>query len=64
MFVDGNSHRLQDWLDKIAEQSPEKAFNLFQSVIEYHVPKLQRNTHVGDADQPIEHNVNVKFVGD
>ena len=47
MFVDGNSHRLQDWLDKIAEQSPEKAFNLFQSVIEYHVPKLQRNTHVG-----------------
>ena len=42
LFVDGNAHRLQVWLDKIAEKDPEKAFALFQSVIEYHVPKLAR----------------------
>lgn len=41
-FVDNNAHRLQIWLDKIGEENPEKAFNLFQSVIEYHVPKLAR----------------------
>lgn len=41
-FVDGNSHRLQEWLDQIAEGNPEKAFTLFQSIIEYHVPKLAR----------------------
>lgn len=54
-FVDNNAHRLQEWLDAIATgrkkegaedyiivPNPEKAFNLFQSVIEYHVPKLAR----------------------
>lgn len=54
-FVDGNAHRLQEWLDQIADgekkdgtevyltqPNPEKAFNLFQSIIEYHIPKLAR----------------------
>ena len=62
MFVDGNAHRLQGWLDQIAcgvkdeetgeylvAPNPEKAFTLFQGVIEYHVPKLARveNEHSG-----------------
>lgn len=58
-FVDGNAHRLQEWLDAIADgipeldgdgyitgyrvnPNPQKAFELFQSVVEYHVPKLAR----------------------
>ncbi len=54
-FVDGNAHRLQEWLTAVADgvfdekaekyivrPDPEKAFTLFQSVIEYHVPKLAR----------------------
>lgn len=71
MFVDGNAHRLQDWLDQIANgvpmvdanglrvvdkagmplwsspPDPTKAFTLFQSVIEYHVPKLGRQEITG-----------------
>jgi hypothetical protein len=43
LFVDKNADRLQVWLDQIAEKDPEKAFSLFQSVIEYHVPKLARS---------------------
>lgn len=43
LFVDNNAHRLQAWLDQIALNDPEKAFSLFQSVIEYHVPKLARS---------------------
>ena len=39
-FVDNNAHRLQTWLDAIAKDNPAKAFTLFLSVIEYHVPKL------------------------
>ena len=39
-FVDANAHRLQNWLDAIAKNDPAKAFALFMSVIEYHVPKL------------------------
>lgn len=47
LFVDNNAHRLQGWLDAIGKTDPEKAFTLFQSVIEYHVPKLARQEHTG-----------------
>jgi hypothetical protein len=61
LFVDNNVGRLQDWLDAIAQENPEKAFNLFQSVIEYHVPKLGRTEHTGKDGGAIDHNVNVKY---
>jgi hypothetical protein len=41
-LVDDNAHRLLGWLDRVAEDDPAEAFKLFQSVIEYHIPKLQR----------------------
>lgn len=74
-FVDGNAHRLTEWLDSVAEgvktqeQDPEtgemtekwvvppnpaKTFDLFQSVVEYHVPKLARMEHVGDPENPMQ----------
>lgn len=74
-FVDGNAHRLQAWLDDIANGKPEldeaaepipgkwavkpdpvRAFELFQSVIEYHVPKLAR------SEMKIEGDVTVSYV--
>ena len=77
-FVDGNSHRLQDWLDQIANgvkdpdtgeyitsPNPEKAFGLFQSVIEYHVPKLARTEMTGANGGAIDQSITLKvgFVG-
>jgi hypothetical protein len=68
-FVEGNSHRLTEWLDKVAagdeqhdiKPNPGKAFELFQSMVEYHVPKLGRMEHTGSDDKPlvVEHNLNV-----
>lgn len=73
-FVDGNAHRLTGWLDRVADgvktpdgadyvvpPNPAKAFDMFQSVVEYHIPKLARQEHVGDDNKPmvVEHNVNV-----
>ena len=52
-FVDGNADRLVGWLDKIAEESPKDAFNAFMSVVEYHIPKLQRKELVGDPEKPL-----------
>ena len=46
-FVDGNIDRLNGWLDQIAVQNPLAAFNAFMSVIEYHIPKLQRQEVTG-----------------
>lgn len=64
-FVDGNADRLQGWLDQIADgrqdeegnfvvhPDPAKAFELFQSVIEYHVPKLARTELTGKDGGPV-----------
>lgn len=57
-FVDGNSERLQGWLDEIAKdekQGPKAAMQCFLEVLEYHVPKLARTVVVGDPDAPQEH---------
>jgi hypothetical protein len=79
LFVDGNAHRLQGWLDSIAdglrdepdkegnpgkwivEPNPQKAFELFQSVIEYHVPKLARMEGDVNVKAKGDINVNVRF---
>lgn len=44
-FVDGNSDRLQGWLDDIAadeKHGPKAALDAFMGLLEYHVPKLAR----------------------
>ena len=61
LFVDNNAHRLQAWLDQIAEEDPKRAFELFQSVLEYHVPKLARTELTGDPDKPVNHSLTVSF---
>jgi len=57
-FVDGNSHKLQEWLDEIAmneKLGPKVAFDCFMQVAEYHVPKLARVEQVGDEEKPVVH---------
>lgn len=56
-FVDGNAHRLEGWLDKIAEKDPKQAFDCFQSVIEYHIPKLART----DVDAKLTGNLTISW---
>ena len=54
-FVDGNAHRLEQWLDDIAaEEGSKSAFLCFSTMLEYHVPKLARTEHTGANDGPIE----------
>ena len=62
-FVDGNAHMLQEWLEQIAmdeKYGPKTAFDCFMAVAEYHVPKLARQEHVGDASAPIKYVIQWK----
>lgn len=69
LFVDGNAHRLTGWLDSVANGMPEsdikpnpaKAFELFQSVVEYHIPKLARTELTGEDGNAVEMNLNIHF---
>lgn len=72
-FVDGNTDKMQGWLEQVANgvydenegkyvvlPNPEKAFQMLQSVVEYHVPKLARQELVGDETKPVRHIVTWK----
>jgi hypothetical protein len=69
MFVDGNAHRLSGWLDSVAsgdvtndiKPNPAKAFELFQSVVEYHIPKLARQELSGPDGGAINQNLTISF---
>ncbi|MGL6124820.1 MAG: hypothetical protein ACRC1W_17905 [Shewanella sp.] len=60
-FVDDNAYRLSLWLDEVASGNPEldvkpnpaKAFELFQSVIQYHIPKLANTELTGKDGGPV-----------
>lgn len=63
-FVDNNAHRLQTWLDQVANgvkvngayvvaPNPEKSFAMLGSLLEYHLPKLQRKEITGADSQPV-----------
>jgi hypothetical protein len=54
-FVDENAHRLAEWLDRVSEENPAKAFEMFQSVVEYHIPKLARTELSGPNGGPQQH---------
>jgi len=43
------------------QPNPAKAFDMFQSVVEYHIPKLARTELTGSDTKPVvvEHNINV-----
>ena len=59
-FAEGNAHKLQEWLDSIAEGSggnrpdPAKAADLYLRAIEYHIPKLARTEVTGNGGGAIE----------
>lgn len=43
VFVDGNLDRLQTWLDEInATEGASAAFRAYVSLLEFHLPKMQR----------------------
>jgi hypothetical protein len=71
LFVDQNAHRLTEWLNAVAngdplndiKPNPAKAFEMFQSVVEYHIPKLARTEVTGQDGGPVEvSGININLV--
>jgi hypothetical protein len=84
-FVEGNAHRLTEWLDQVADgvkiekedektgeikteyvvpPNPGKAFDMFQSVIEYHIPKLARTEVSAEIDAKLDADLHVNVFGE
>ncbi|PJK07978.1 hypothetical protein CO610_07385 [Lysobacteraceae bacterium NML95-0200] len=55
LAVDGNAHKLGEWLDKIErEDGARAAFECFMKMTEYHVPKLARTELSGTDGGPLQ----------
>ena len=53
-FVEGNTPRLNELLDRIEEENgAQAAFRCITDLLEYHVPKLSRTEHAGDKEHPV-----------
>ena len=53
-LAQGNVHRVQDWLDRVARKNPAKAADLFIRLLEYHLPRLARTEVSGLDGAPIQ----------
>lgn len=51
VFISHNADKLNDWIAEV--EDPAKRIDLYLKAMEYAVPKLARNEHVGDEKQPI-----------
>lgn len=49
-----SSPKIQKWLDHVAAEDPGRALDCLCKLAEYIHPKLARQEHVGDPEQPIE----------
>jgi len=41
-LVEANHSRLQEWLDRVANENPRQAIDLYLRLAEFVIPKLQR----------------------
>lgn len=47
-IADRQAPKVEAWLEKVAEDDPGKALDLFLRMIEYHIPKLARTEMTGE----------------
>lgn len=63
-FVEGNLDNFEEWLERVAEDNPAEAIKLVSSVMEYHLPKLQRSEqqHLDKNGNPADNKIIVEIV--
>lgn len=45
--------KMQGWIETVAANDPGRALDILGRLFEYHIPKLGRTEHVGDAENPV-----------
>jgi len=52
-MAEDNAEKFAEWLEKVAQDSPEKACDIYLKAIEYHIPKLARTEVTGAENGPL-----------
>lgn len=68
VFAQGNVGKLEEWINRVADgfddtkPDPGKAADLYLKAIEYHIPKLARQEHVGDGGGAIKFELSAPWL--
>jgi len=57
-LIEDNLDNLKTWLEKIAEDNPERAIRILSELSEYVIPKLARTDHTS-GDKPLNPTFNI-----
>jgi len=52
-LAEDNAEKFAEGLEKVAQDSPEKACDIYLKAIEYHIPKLARTEVTGAENGPL-----------
>ena len=58
MLIEKNLDNLTGWLERIADDNPEKAIKIISELSEYVIPKLAR-TDLTTGDKPLKSDITV-----
>lgn len=64
LFINNNQERLQDWLDRMDDDSPKDAFTAFRDMLEYVLPKQARTEMTGKDGGPIQIETTLRTILD
>jgi len=54
LFAESTVPQFQEWINRVAQEDPAKAADLFLKAIEYHIPKLARTEVTGADGDPVK----------
>ena len=60
-LTEDNLTNMQQWLERIAEDSPEKAMQLMINLSDFVIPKLARTELVGEDGKDLFKNIKFEF---
>jgi hypothetical protein len=58
--LNSNKDKMNEWITRVAKNSPDKALDLMIKLAEFTLPKLNRTTLSGDEDNPL--NITTKEI--
>ena len=63
-LIEGNADKIKDWAEEVYKtKGAADAIDIYLKFSEFCIPKLARVEVAGDQENPVNHSLTVKFVG-
>jgi len=59
-LIENNIEKMDEWLERMAQEDPKAAYQCLLSVLEFHLPKRSRISYFDEAEGDSQENVSSK----